>query len=183
MPIVWGISATVERFETAMSEAGVTETNRLALPKVLVDPARVQASGLLKDNILLNIPHPDEVGSFETVLLRSAVRQLLESEAAWDKYVAEQKAEHPGAEIEQVVPLMVLQTPNSVTPADIAGYLRIIMDVWPEMPADGVAHVFGEKEAIQAAGLLIPHVDAEKVQDTKRVRILLAREAVTTGWD
>lgn len=179
MPVVFGISATLERFTNAMQ--GIR--GRLGLDPVHVDPERIQASGLLKDNILLNIPHPDEVGSFETVLLRSAVRQLLESEAAWDAYVAEQRAEHPAAEIERVVPLMVLQTPNSVTPADIAGYLRIIMDVWPEMPADAVAHVFGEKEAIQAAGLFIPHIDAEKVQDTKRVRILLAKEAVTTGWD
>lgn len=179
MPVVFGISATLERFTNAMS--GIR--GRLGLDPVQVDPVRVQESGLLKDNILLNIPHPDEVGSFETVLLRSAVRQLLESEAAWDQYVAEQRADHPGAEIERVVPLMVLQTPNSVTPADIAGYLRIIMDVWSEMPADAVAHVFGEKEAIQAAGLFIPHVDPEKVQDTKRVRILLAKEAVTTGWD
>lgn len=179
MPVVFGISATLERFTNAMQ--GIR--GRLGLDPVQVDPARIQASGLLKDNILLNIPHPDEVGSFETVLLRSAVRQLLEFEAAWAAYAAEQKAEHPGAEIERVVPLMVLQTPNSVTPADIAGYLRIIMDVWPEMPADAVAHVFGEKEAIQAAGLFIPHIDPEKVQDTKRVRILLAKEAVTTGWD
>lgn len=179
MPVVFGISATLERFTNAMQ--GIR--GRLGLDPVQVDPERIQASGLLKDNILLNIPHPDEVGSFETVLLRSAVRQLLESEAAWDAYVAEQRAKHPAADIERVVPLMVLQTPNSVTPADIAGYLRIIMDVWPEMPADAVAHVFGEKEAIQAAGLFIPHIDAEKVQDTKRVRILLAKEAVTTGWD
>ncbi|MCT2008385.1 DEAD/DEAH box helicase family protein [Micrococcus lylae] len=179
MPVVFGISATLERFTKAMS--GIK--GRLGLDAVEVDPARIQASGLLKDNILLNIPHPDEVGSFETVLLRSAVRQLRESEAAWAAYAAEQKAAHPGAEVERVVPLMVLQTPNSVTPADIAGYLRIIMDVWPDMPADAVAHVFGEKEAIQAAGLLIPHIDPERVEGTKHVRILLAKEAVTTGWD
>lgn len=179
MPVVFGISATLERFTNAMS--GIR--GRLSLTPVEVDPARIQASGLLKDNILLNIPHPDEVGSFETVLLRSAVRQLLESEAAWAAYAAEQKASHPGAEVERVIPLMVLQTPNSVTAEDIAGYLRIIMDVWPQMPADAVAHVFGEHEAIQAAGLLIPHIAPERVQDTKHIRILLAKEAVTTGWD
>src|SRR5699024_4366239 len=45
MPVVFGISATVERFEMAMKDA----TGRDALPSVTVDSALVQASGLLKD--------------------------------------------------------------------------------------------------------------------------------------
>ena len=56
IPIVWGISATVERFNTAMSDM----QGRTTLPKVAVDSRKVQASGLLKDIIVRRgkVPSP-----------------------------------------------------------------------------------------------------------------------------
>jgi hypothetical protein len=70
MPVVWGISATVERFSQAMSVA----KGRALLPNVEVDVIRVQDSGLLKDTIVLDIP--DETGQFDTVLLRRGIDKL-----------------------------------------------------------------------------------------------------------
>lgn len=55
IPIVWGISATIERFKDAMKEADAERTRR-ALPMVTVDGFRVQESGLVKDTIILDIP-------------------------------------------------------------------------------------------------------------------------------
>ena len=80
MPVVFGISATVERFEAAMKDA----KGRDALPSVQVDSALVQASGLLKDDIALSIPAED--GAFETVLLTKAVEKIKASESAWQDY-------------------------------------------------------------------------------------------------
>ncbi len=60
IPVVWGISATIERFKTAMKEA----LKRGTLPDVAVDANKVQESGLLKDTIILDIP--SEVGDFDT---------------------------------------------------------------------------------------------------------------------
>lgn len=65
IPVVWGISATVERFNKAV---GGMEGRRNTLAHVVVDPAKVQESGLLKDTINLDVPN--EVGTFETVLMR-----------------------------------------------------------------------------------------------------------------
>jgi len=73
IPVVWGISATVERFNRAMEGA----QHRSTLPNVVVDPVRVQESGLIKDTIILDIP--DEVGDFDTVLVRRATDKLKES--------------------------------------------------------------------------------------------------------
>ena len=67
IPIVWGISATVQRFNDALKGM----QGRTILPHVEVDSALVQASGLLKDTITMDVP--DEVGDFETVLLRRGV--------------------------------------------------------------------------------------------------------------
>jgi len=62
IPVVWGISATVERFNKAMQGA----RQRTKLPDVVVDTAKVQESGLIKDTFILDMP--DEVGDFDTVL-------------------------------------------------------------------------------------------------------------------
>src|SRR5690625_4890752 len=97
MPIVFGISATVERFEQAMQYA----EGRDALPSVTVDSALVQASGLLKDDITLSIPK--ESGEFDTVLLTKAVNKIRESSEAWGQYAIEQGDE------ESVKPLLVVQ--------------------------------------------------------------------------
>ena len=107
IPVVWGISATVERFNKAMEGA----QGRSTLPHVTVDAARVQDSGLLKDTIVLDIP--DEAGDFDTVLVRRAADKLRDSTKEWATYAQQQ---HTG---ETVLPLMVLQVPNTPNPNDI----------------------------------------------------------------
>jgi type III restriction enzyme len=68
VPMVWGISATIDRFVKAMGET----SDRTALPHVAVDIERVRMSGLVKDEIGLD--QPDEKGTFSTTLLREAVQ-------------------------------------------------------------------------------------------------------------
>jgi hypothetical protein len=52
VPMVWGISATIARFNTAMEGS----TNRTMYEAVQVDVDRVRASGLVKDEIVLDEP-------------------------------------------------------------------------------------------------------------------------------
>src|SRR5207237_2160791 len=47
VPVVWGISATIDRFTKEMGEA----RDRTALPHLVVDIDKVRASGLVKDTI------------------------------------------------------------------------------------------------------------------------------------
>ncbi len=77
IPVVWGISATVQRFDDAIKGMQVHGT----LPNVVVDPKKVQDSGLIKDTINLDVP--DEVGNFATVLLRRGTKKLREISEAW----------------------------------------------------------------------------------------------------
>jgi type III restriction enzyme len=81
IPIVWGISATVERFNLAM--AGMQ--GRDTLSNVIVDSKKVQDSGLLKDTIVLDVPDED-AGDFSTVLLRRGTDKLKEISEAWAEY-------------------------------------------------------------------------------------------------
>ena len=171
MPVVFGISATVERFEAAMKDS----KGRTALPSVEVDSALVQASGLLKDDIVLSIP--TEQGVFDTVLLRRAVEKVRASTAAWLAYADEQEETDP------VIPLLVVQVGDKPTQEMLARTLDTIYDAWPELGPDAVANVFGEHQDLLVGQQLVPYVEPQRVQDAQLVRVLLAKSAISTGWD
>jgi type III restriction enzyme len=171
IPVVWGISATVERFNNAMNVA----VKRSRLPDVIVDSAEVQESGLIKDTILLDIP--DDVGEFDTVLVRRATEKLKASTEAWAEYAKEQ------GDARIVVPLMVLQVPNTPDPDDIGRALDTIYQQWPDLPSGSVANVLGEHTTQQFGNRTVPYISPERVQDSAWVRVLVAKDAISTGWD
>jgi hypothetical protein len=171
IPVVWGISATVERFNQAIESAG----KHLKLPNVVVDPIKVHESGLIKDTILLDIPN--EVGDFDTVLVRRATDKLIESTLAWTDYAGQQ------GEMRIVIPLMVLQVPNTPDPAEIGRALDTIFERYPALPITSVAHVFGDHTTQQFGRHGVPYIEPQRVQESSWVRILIAKDAISTGWD
>lgn len=171
MPVVFGVSATVDRFEIAMKDA----KKRAALPSVEVDSALVQASGLLKDDIVLSIPAED--GVFDTVLLRRAVEKIRSSTAAWTAYAQEQE------EVDPVVPLLVVQVGDKPTQETLVRILDTVYEVWPDLPVDAVANVFGEHQDLLVSQLPVPYIEPQRVQDATHIRVLLAKSAISTGWD
>ncbi|MGH8460059.1 MAG: DEAD/DEAH box helicase [Stenotrophobium sp.] len=171
IPVVWGISATVERFNKAIDGMRGHDV----LKPVLVDASRVQDSGLLKDTIALDIP--DEAGRFDTVLVRRAADKLRESSAEWAAYAAQQGSGEP------VLPLMVLQVPNTPNPNLIGQWLDTIFQQWPELPETSVAHVLGDHKTQDFGRYKVPHVAPERVQDDASIRVLIAKDAISTGWD
>ena len=99
VPVVWGISATVKRYDEAMAKAKAftKETN------VVIDPKDVQDSGLLKNALSLDIP--DEDGDFSTTMVRDATQDFVDVCEQWEAYCDEQN-------IDPVVPLLVAQIPE-----------------------------------------------------------------------
>lgn len=172
IPVVWGISATVERFNKAMDGAKGHDTLR----PVTVDPSRVQDSGLLKDTIVLDIPD-EGAGDFDTVLVRRAADKLQESTTEWAAYAAQQENG------ESVTPLMVLQVPNTPNPNEIGRALETIFQQWPELPETSVAHVFGEHKTQKFGKYSVPYIEPQRVQDDTSIRVLVAKDAISTGWD
>lgn len=171
IPVVWGISATVERFNKAIEFAG----KHIKLPNVVVDADKVQESGLIKDTILLDIP--DETGDFDTVLVRRATDKLKESTIAWNEYAKQQE------EARAVIPLMVLQVPNTPDPNEIGRALDTIFERYPDLPTASVAHVFGDHTTQRFGNRDIPYIEPQRVQESTWVRILIAKDAISTGWD
>ena len=171
IPVVWGISATVERFNKAIEFAG----KLVKLPNVVVDATKVQDSGLIKDSILLDIPA--ETGDFDTVLVRRATDKLKESTFAWREYAKQQE------EARAVIPLMVLQVPNTPDANEIGQALDTIFERYPELPSACVAHVFGEHTSQRFGNRTVPYIEPQRVQESSWVRILIAKDAISTGWD
>lgn len=161
----------MERFNKAIEFA----SKHIKLPNVVVDAAKVQESGLIKDTILLDIP--DETGDFDTVLVRRATDKLKESTSAWTEYAKQQEEAHI------VVPLMVLQVPNTPDPNEIGRALDAIFERYPELPPASVAHVFGDHTTQRFGNRDVPYIEPQRVQESTWVRILIAKDAISTGWD
>lgn len=171
IPIVWGISATVDRFNKAIESAG----KHARLPPVQVDSFKVHESGLIKDTILLDVP--DQTGDFDTVLVRRATDKLKESTEAWTEYAKKQE------EAEAVIPLMVLQVPNTPSADEIGRALDTIFQRYPELPPASVAHVFGDHTTQRFGNRDVPYIEPQRVQESTWVRVLIAKDAISTGWD
>lgn len=171
IPIVWGISATIQRFNDAVKDM----RDREPLSSVVVSSKEVQGSGLLKD--IINLDVPDETGDFSTVLLRRATAKLREISNAWNDYSQQQD------DADTVLPLMVVQIPNSPNHHEIGTWLDTIFEEWPELPHSCVANVLGEHKNETFGGHTVPYIAPERVQESSWVRILIAKDAISTGWD
>jgi type III restriction enzyme len=184
MPVVWGISATINHFTDAMSEAQVDSREREALPAVSVDPARVQASGLIKDTIVLDIPA--EHGNLATALAAHAAQKLKDSTIRWGKYLQAQAA-LPGERLsETVVPLLVMQIPNDATDenSDNVGlWLDTLQGELGDLTSNQVRHVLGDHSTQSFGSWEVDWIEPQRAQEASDVRVLIAKDAISTGWD
>lgn len=178
MPIVWGISATIDRFTDAMKEAA---SDRTTLPPVSVDPARVQQSGLIKDVIALDIPA--EAGNLETSLTTRAARKLKDSTKRWGRYLAEQRNLPGERSTENVVPLLVLQIPNTENTDDVGLWLDTIQAELGDLTSSDVRHVLGDHKVLSFGSWDVDWIEPQRVQDETQVRVLIAKDGISTGWD
>ena len=78
---------------------------------------------------------------------------------------------------------MVLQVPNTPDPDDIGQALATIFDTWPDLPTDAVAHVLGDHTTQTFGPFRCPYISPERVQESTWVRVLIAKDAISTGWD
>jgi hypothetical protein len=170
VPVVWGISATIERFTRAMGEV----TDRTGYAPVQVDIERVRASGLVKDEIGLD--QPDEKGTYSTTLLREAVRTVRQYEKRWATYSTNEGEP-------EVLPVLVVQVPDKASDAKLTDLVGTIDAEWPGLGTRAIAHVLGEHQTLSLASRTVEWVYPESIQTDTDIRVVLAKEAISTGWD
>ena len=171
IPVVVGISATPKRFMFAMEG----RADRIPYPVVKVSPADVQSSGLLKDKIVLQAP--TEGAAVYNIYLTDACKTLVQSTALWQMYCERNNAP-------KVCPLMVIQVPNKVSQEKIR---QVCSEIYEKIPtldrSTAFAHVISGEGDMHLDSYEVRCVEPQDVQRKSDIRILFAKEAISTGWD
>jgi type III restriction enzyme len=173
VPLIFGISATPERFAELV--AATPRTNR---PAVTVDPEAVRLSGLLKDAITLY--HPEDEQPSDLTLLQDAGALLKRYAKEWATYATQEKAP-------LVRPVLVVQvedaTKKQATKTDVPGAIAIIEDALGPLTDAQIAHSFQEGHRLTFGDRSIRYIAPADIQEDNELRVVLFKRSLTTGWD
>lgn len=175
MPVILGISATAERFNTL-----VGNTTNVGLMKYVITADEVRGSGLLKDRIVITYPE-DPTKNNDIVLLEAAVEEWLKKCKRWYQYTSEQHY----ANVDPVLVVQVLQgSGGALSDTNLEDVLAKIEEKVGTPFKEGEAvHCFGEGTTVELNGLHIPHVKASEIADDHKIKVVFFKEALSTGWD
>lgn len=174
MPVVIGVSATAARFNTLVGNTTST------LQKCIITASDVRASGLLKDRIFITYPEDPEKQN-ELALLQAAADEWKNKCDHWEQYCREQH-------YAQVNPVFVIQvlaaSGNTVSDTNLDDVISTIEErVGIPFKENEVVHTFGSVSELTAHGLTIPHIDPTDITEDKRIKVVLFKENLSTGWD
>jgi len=141
---------------------------------VVIDIDKVRASGIVKDQI--DLDEPDESGTFSATLLRAAIATTLDFERRWAKYA---ESEHEPL----VLPVLVVQVADKPTDNQLSQLVSIIEDSWPGLEPHAIVNVFGEHEDLVTGSRTLRWVRPESIEGETGIRVVLAKQAISTGWD
>jgi type III restriction enzyme len=168
-PVVLGISATPERFVEAISKAG-----QRTLQPVVVDAEEVHESGLLKDKI--RIKHPTDSQPGDSTLLEMAVADLKAFDRLWGDYAVGES--EPG-----VTPALVIQVKAKASEVELKATIDTLANAWSILDGKAIGHAFQEHTTLNLGTRTVRYVAPQDIQDDPHLRVVLFKEALTTGWD
>lgn len=174
MPVVIGMSATTERFNSLVE--GTTST----IHKVIVTPDEVRASGLLKDRIVITYPEETAVRK-DMAILQAATDEWRKKWRHWQQYCYEQHYAY-------VNPIFVVQVENAasgkISKTDLDEALRTIESrAGYHFEKGEVVHAFGEMQSIDISGLEVPYAEPSGINDNRKIKLVFFKESLSTGWD
>lgn len=175
MPVVIGMSATTQRFNTLVE--GTSST----IHKSVVTADEVRASGLLKDKIVITYPEAGSVNN-DMAILQAAADDWKVKWEHWAQYCYEQHYAY-------VNPVFVIQVLNGtgshLTDTDLGDCLSKIEErIGFRFENGQVVHTFGQtSSSIQVNGLDIQYVEPSRISDDRNIRVVFFKENLSTGWD
>ncbi len=174
MPVVIGMSATAERFNTLVGETSS------GLNKVIITPNEVRASGLLKDRIVITYPD-NPTKNNDMAVLQAATDEWKKKCDHWYQYSYEQHYAN-------VNPVFVVQvqsgTGEAISDTNLDDVIAKIEERSGYHFAEHeVVHTFGSVGTLTISGLPVHHVEPSDITDDRRVRVVLFKENLSTGWD
>ncbi len=174
MPVVIGISATAARFNALVGDTPAT------LHKWIIRPNDVKESGLLKERIIITYPSDSERNN-EMAVLQSATDEWKDKCVHWHLYSTEQH-------YAQVNPVFVIQVlagqGDNLTETPLSDVINTIEErIGTPFKEHEVVHTFGSTGTINVNNLAIHHVEPSEITDDKRIKVVLFKENLSTGWD
>lgn len=176
MPVVIGMSATIQRFNALVGNS----TSTLRKVDVLAD--EVRSSGLLKDVITVNYPE-EGAGINKMAILQAATDEWMDKWNHWHQYCYEQHYAY-------VNPIFIVQVENSThssrySDTELDECLRIIERRSNQMFKDGeVVHTFGEpKSTITINNHPVQYREPTAIADDRNIKVVFFKENLSTGWD
>ena len=79
--------------------------------------------------------------------------------------------------------MLVVQVPDKASKNKLGELVEVIESEWPGLGPHAIAHVFGEHEPIELDTRTLRWVHPESIQDDTDVRVVMAKTAISTGWD
>lgn len=175
LPVVIGMSATADRFD-----ALVGKTTSSTLHKVAVSAAQVRQSGLLKDRIVITYPE-DPTRHGDMAVLQAATDEWQDKCKHWYQYTYEQHYQN-------VNPVFVIQvcagSDKKISDTDLDDVIAKIEErIGSTFKEHEVVHTFGSTGTLTIHGLSVPHVEPSDITEDHRIRVVLFKENLSTGWD
>ncbi|MEW8994378.1 DEAD/DEAH box helicase [Clostridium sp.] len=175
MPVVIGMSATTQRFNTLVE--GTSST----IHKSVVSADEVRASGLLKDRIVITYPEEGSVNN-DMAILQAAADDWKEKWDHWYQYCYEQHYAY-------VNPVFVIQvlngSGNKISDTDLDDCLQKIEErTGFRFETGQVVHTFGQTNAsIPVNGIDVRYEEPSRISDDRNIRVVFFKENLSTGWD
>lgn len=175
MPVVIGMSATTQRFNTLVE--GTSST----IHKSVVSADEVRASGLLKDRIVITYPEEGSVNN-DMAILQAAADDWKEKWDHWEQYCREQHYAY-------VNPVFVIQVlngnGNKISDTDLDDCLQKIEErTGFRFESGQVVHTFGQtNSSIPVNGIDVRYEEPSRISDDRNIRVVFFKENLSTGWD
>lgn len=174
MPLVIGMSATIERFNRLIGNSNST------FHKTSVSPTEVRRSGLLKEWIIINYPD-QQIANKDMAVLQAATDEWRDKWKRWFVYCQEQHYAH-------VYPIMLVQVENGtagrISNTDLSDCISKIESRVGTPFKDGeIAHAFGSKGDLEINGRKIPYVEPASIAGNRDIKVVFFKDSLSTGWD
>lgn len=175
MPVVIGMSATTQRFNTLVE--GTSST----IHKSIVTADDVRASGLLKDRIIITYPEEGTVNN-DMAILQAAADDWKEKWEHWTQYCFEQHYAY-------VNPILIIQvlngTGDALTDTNLDDCIAKIEErTGFKLESGQVVHTFGGTTAtLTANGLDVCYEEPSNIAEDRNIRVVFFKENLSTGWD
>lgn len=175
MPVVIGMSATTQRFNTLVE--GTSST----IHKSIVTTDEVRASGLLKDRIIITYPEEGTVNN-DMAILQAAADDWKEKWEHWTQYCFEQHYAY-------VNPILIIQvlngTGDALTDTNLDDcIIKVEERTGFKLESGQVVHTFGGTTAtLTANGLDVRYEEPSNIAGDRNIRVVFFKENLSTGWD